>query len=130
MLLDTAGRWTTEDEDRDEWIAFLDLIKKFRPQKPLNGIIAAVGLDQLGGAHEEEVDALARRMRERIDEVQNRLQMSLPVYVLFTKSDLVPGFVETFSDLSKQERGQVWGFTVPLAEAPADAGFALRSAVR
>ncbi len=122
VLLDTAGRWTTEDEDQQEWMGFLDLVKRFRPEKPLNGIIAAVGLDQLGGAHDEEVSALARRMRDRIDEVQNRLQMSLPVYVLFTKSDLVPGFVETFGDLSKQERGQIWGFTVPLAEPPADAG--------
>ncbi len=122
VLLDTAGRWSTEDEDRDEWLSFLDLIKRFRPRKPLNGIVAAVSLDQIGGAHEEEVNALARRMRERIDEVQNRLQMSLPVYVLFTKADLVPGFVETFNDLSKQERGQVWGFTVPLASPPADAG--------
>ena len=121
VLLDTAGRWTTEEEDRDEWMSFLDLIKKFRPRKPLNGIIAAVSLDQLGGAHEEEVNALGRRMRERIDEVQNRLQMSVPVYVLFTKADLIPGFVETFSDLSKQERGQVWGFTVPLTTPPADA---------
>ncbi|MFK7986010.1 MAG: type VI secretion system membrane subunit TssM [Sandaracinaceae bacterium] len=122
VLLDTAGRWTTEDEDRNEWMGFLDLIKKFRPEKPLNGIVAAVSLDQLGGAHEEEIGSLARRMRDRIDEVQSRLQMSLPVYLLFTKADLVPGFVETFNDLSKQERGQVWGFTVPLAEPPADPG--------
>ncbi|HEY8428494.1 MAG TPA: type VI secretion system membrane subunit TssM, partial [Sandaracinaceae bacterium] len=120
VLLDTAGRWTTEEEDRDEWLSFLDLLKKYRPRKPLNGIIAAISLDQLGGAHDEEVGALARRMRERIDEVQNRLQMSLPVYVLFTKADLIPGFVEMFSDLSKQERGQIWGFTVPLAQPPAD----------
>jgi type VI secretion system protein ImpL len=120
VLLDTAGRWATEDEDRDEWLSFLDLIKRFRPEKPLNGIVATVSLDQLGGAHEEEVAALARRMRERVDEVQNRLQMSLPVYVLFTKADLIPGFVETFNDLSKQDRGQIWGFTVPVGKPPPD----------
>ncbi len=122
VLLDTAGRWAIEEEDRDEWISFLDLVKRFRPEKPLNGIIAAIGLEQLGSAHEEEVGALARRMRERIDEVQQRLQMSLPVYVLFTKADLIPGFVETFTDLSKQERGQVWGFTVPITKPPPDTG--------
>lgn len=122
VLLDTAGRWTVEDEDRNEWQGFLDLLKKFRPERPLNGIIAAVGLDQLGGAHDEEVISLARRMRERIDEVQSRFSMSLPVYVLFTKADLIPGFVETFSNLSKQDRGQVWGFTVPLGQPPPDAG--------
>lgn len=122
VLLDTAGRWTTEDEDRDEWNSFLDLLRKYRPEKPLNGIVVAISLGDLGGAHEEEVGALARRTRERIDEVQSRLQLSLPVYVMFTKADLIPGFVETFNDLSKNDRGQIWGFTVPLAGPPVDPG--------
>lgn len=116
VILDTAGRWTSEDEDRDEWLAFLDLTKRFRPKKPLNGIIAAVSVGDLGGAREEEVVALARRVRERIDEVQARLALSLPVYVLFTKCDLVPGFVETFGEMGKEQRGQVWGFTAPLTK--------------
>lgn len=116
VILDTAGRWTSEDEDHDEWVGFLDLIKRFRPRKPLNGMIAAVSVGDLGGAREEEVVQLARRIRDRIDEVQGHLKMSLPIYVLFTKCDLIPGFVETFGDLPKQERGQVWGFTSPLTK--------------
>ena len=116
VILDTAGRWATEEEDRDEWLGFLDLVKKFRPRKPLNGIIAAVSVSEIGGATEDEVISLAQKIRERIDEAMNRLQMSLPVYVVFTKCDLVPGFVETFGDLSKSDRGQIWGFTVPMAE--------------
>jgi type VI secretion system protein ImpL len=40
--------------------------------------------------------------------------MVLPVYLLFTKCDLIQGFVEYFNDLRKNERGQIWGFTVPL----------------
>ncbi len=119
VILDTAGRWTSEDEDHDEWLGFLDLIKRFRPKKPLNGMIAAVSVDDIGGAREEEVAALARRIRDRIDEVQGRLQLSLPVYVLFTKCDLLPGFVETFGDLPKQDRGQIWGFTRPLTKKTA-----------
>lgn len=116
VILDTAGRWTSEDEDRDEWLGFLDLIRRFRPKKPLNGIIAAVSVGDLGGAREEEVAALARRVRERIDEVQGRLELSLPVYVLFTKCDLIPGFVETFGEMGKEERSQMWGFTAPLTK--------------
>ncbi|MEQ8893934.1 MAG: type VI secretion system membrane subunit TssM, partial [Sandaracinaceae bacterium] len=117
VILDTAGRWTSEDEDHDEWLGFLDLIKRFRPQKPLNGMIAAVSIGDVGGAREDDVAQLARRIRERIDEVQAQLSLSLPVYVLFTKCDLIPGFVETFGDMSKQERGQVWGFTRALTKA-------------
>src|SRR5262249_49215748 len=33
---------------------------------------------------------------------------------LCTKCDLVPGFVETWNELKKNERGQIWGFTFPL----------------
>jgi type VI secretion system protein ImpL len=35
-----------------------------------------------------------------------------PVYVLVTKMDLVAGFNETFGDLPKDAREQVWGFTL------------------
>lgn len=120
VLLDTAGRYTTEEDDKDEWLAFLDMLKRNRPRKPLNGVLVAVSVGDLGGAHESDVQALAKRIRERIDEVMGRLQMVVPVYLLFTKCDLIPGFVEMFGDLRKQERGQIWGFTVPLAERPKD----------
>jgi type VI secretion system protein ImpL len=116
VLLDTAGRYATEDEDHDEWLSFLDTVAKARPRKPLNGLIVAVPLTDVAAETEEGAAELAHRMRERVDEVMARLQVVLPVYVLLTKCDLVPGFVETFADLRKADRGQVWGFTVPLGE--------------
>ena len=36
ILLDTAGRYTTEEEDRKEWQAFLDMIKKYRSRRPIS----------------------------------------------------------------------------------------------
>ncbi len=120
VLVDTAGRYTTDDDDRDEWFSFLDMLKKSRSRKPLNGVIVAVNVAEIGTAREQQVEQIASRVRERIDEVQSRLQLSLPVYVLFTKCDLVQGFTEFFDDLRKSERGQIWGFTVPLSR-PADA---------
>lgn len=122
VILDTAGRWTTQEEDHDEWIAFLEHVKKHRPRKPLNGLIVAISIQDLLTAHEEQVTAIARRVRERLDEVMGQLRVSLPVYVLFTKCDLVQGFTEMFGDLPKSERGQVWGFTVPLATQVAQPG--------
>ena len=49
ILLDTAGRWSTDDDDRDEWLAFLDLLKKARPKKPINGILLAFSATDLQG---------------------------------------------------------------------------------
>ncbi|MDD5036735.1 MAG: type VI secretion system membrane subunit TssM, partial [Methylococcaceae bacterium] len=38
----------------------------------------------------------------------------LPVYLLFTKTDLVAGFTDFFADFSQEEREQVWGETFPV----------------
>ena len=39
----------------------------------------------------------------------------MPVYVLFTKADLIAGFTEFFDDLDREKRAQVWGTTFELA---------------
>ncbi len=113
ILLDTAGRWSTEEDDRDEWLAFLSLLKQTRPKKPINGILLAVPVTDLQKT-EEEIGELARTLRERVDEVVAHLETIVPVYVIVTKCDLVAGFVETFGELKDRERGQIWGFTLPL----------------
>jgi type VI secretion system protein ImpL len=117
IILDTAGRWSTQDDDHEEWLAFLDLLHKTRPKKPVNGILLAVSLLDLEGG-EEEMAALAKALRDRLDEVTGKLEMVVPVYLLVTKTDLVPGFVEMFGDLRDKERGQIWGVTLPLIASP------------
>jgi type VI secretion system protein ImpL len=93
---------------------------KNRPRRPINGLLVAVSVGDLMGTEEEAV-ALGGKIRERVDEVMSRLKMNVPVYVLFTKSDLMAGFVETFADLTKGDRGQVWGFTHSVEDARGDA---------
>jgi len=83
IILDTAGRWSTQDDDHEEWLAFLDLLRKTRPKKPVNGILLAVSLLDLEGG-EEEMSALAKALRDRLDEVTGRLDMVVPVYLLVT----------------------------------------------
>ncbi|MBX3249714.1 MAG: type VI secretion system membrane subunit TssM [Myxococcales bacterium] len=116
VLLDTAGRWTAEGEG-EEWLAFLDLLRKHRPRQPLNGILVGVSVDDVLDGGDEGASRVARRLRERIDEVIQRLGTTLPVYLVFTKCDRFPGFVESFEDLPASERGQVWGFTMPYGAA-------------
>lgn len=114
VILDTAGRYTTEEADRDEWMGFLDLLKKNRPKRPVNGVLVAIALTDLSESGPDDVLARAREIRARVDEVMGKLEMVVPVYVLFTKCDLLPGFVEMFADIGQNERGQIWGFTVPV----------------
>lgn len=114
ILLDTAGRYATEDDDREEWLAFLAMMRKYRPRKPLNGLLVAVAVSDLVEASEEQIVAQARTLRARVDEIMTRLDMVLPVYLTFTKADLIGGFSEFYGDLRKSERDQLLGATLPL----------------
>ncbi|MEO0558137.1 MAG: type VI secretion system membrane subunit TssM [Bacteroidota bacterium] len=111
ILLDTAGRYTSEDEDHQEWNAFLDALRESRPDRPINGVLVGIGSQDLLG-DERELEEHAENVRRRVDELVERLGLRLPVYLVVTKSDLVPGFVEFFGELDREAREQVWGATV------------------
>ena len=125
VLIDTAGRYTTQDSDaavdRAGWNAFLALLKRTRPRQPLNGVIVAIGLPDATGGDPAERDAHAAAIARRIAELETRFGLRMPVYALFTKADLVAGFSEFFDDLDAEGRNQVWGETFPFG-APAPPG--------
>ena len=119
VLIDTAGRYTTQDSnaavDRTGWETFLDLLKRARPRQPLNGLLVAFPLSDLAQAPAAERKAHAAAIRARVDELQTRFGIKMPIYVLFTKADLIAGFTEFFDDLDREKRAQVWGTTFELA---------------
>ena len=120
VLIDTAGRYTTQDSDtavdRAGWDAFLGLLKRTRVRQPLNGVLVAIALTEIAGAAQGERLDHARAIRRRIKELEDRLSIRLPVYAVFTKADLLVGFTEFFDDLDREKRGQVWGATFPLTD--------------
>ncbi len=131
VLIDTAGRYTTQDSqaavDNAAWLGFLRLLKKHRRRQPLNGVLVAISLSDLSQLGEDARLSHARAVRRRVRELQEELGVRIPVYVLFTKADLIAGFVEFFDNMGREEREQVWGVTFPLDngrdETGAVAGF-------
>jgi type VI secretion system protein ImpL len=121
VLIDTAGRYTTQDSnadvDRAGWDAFLGLLKQTRPKQPLNGLIIAFPIGDIANGRAAERKAHAEAIRSRIDELQTRFGTRMPVYLLFTKADLIAGFTEFFDDLDREQRAQVWGTTFDLTDA-------------
>ncbi|MEF1250773.1 type VI secretion system membrane subunit TssM, partial [Vibrio owensii] len=117
VLIDTAGRYTTQDSqekvDSKAWHGFLGLLKKYRTQRPINGAIVTVSLASMMSQTRTERSLHARAIKARLQELKNQLGMQFPIYVLLTKMDLVAGFNEFFSDLSKEERDDLFGFMFP-----------------
>lgn len=119
VLIDTAGRYTTQDShkviDSSAWEGFLNLLKRHRRRRPINGAIIAISLQELLTQTEEERIKHAKTIRSRIDELMEKLEIRFPIYLMFTKCDLVSGFTEFFEDLGKEDREQVWGISLPNA---------------
>lgn len=118
VLLDTAGRYTTQDShetvDQAAWSGFLDLLKEKRGRRPINGVIIAVSLSDLLEKNKEQRVVQAVAIRKRIQELYERFNIRFPIYLLFTKCDLLAGFMEYFDDLDRNDRSQVWGMTFNL----------------
>lgn len=122
VLIDTAGRYTTQDSDagadRAGWERFLDLLRQQRPKQPLNGVIVAFGADMISRLDADQRAQHAEAVRRRIRELEQKLGQRLPVYFVVSKTDLVVGFSEFFDDLDKDSRAQVWGVTFPATSGP------------
>ncbi|GGM08513.1 type VI secretion protein IcmF [Pseudooceanicola nanhaiensis] len=118
VMIDTAGRYTTQDsteaEDNAGWLGFLNLLKKHRKRQPINGAIVAISLSDLALQDEITQKSHAAAIRRRLHELREKLGVRFPVYVIFTKSDMIAGFTEFYDSLGKEDREQVWGFTLPL----------------
>jgi type VI secretion system protein ImpL len=128
VLIDTPGRYLSQpdaDIDADGWATLLGLLRKRRRNRPLNGVLVTLPVQILLTHDAEALQMLARHVRARLQEVQQKLHIELPVYLVLSKADEQIGFDEFFDQLTRGESDQVLG--VSLSK---DLGAAKPSAIR
>ena len=81
---------------RCAWQSFLHQTVRCRPREPLNGIVLTLPATELLVAvtdpdHQRRIARIAG-IAQRMDEVQQLTGLSLPVYILVTKCDVLPSF--------------------------------------
>ena len=115
ILIDTAGRFTTQDSQKERdsksFLGFLTMIQKHRRAQPINGVIMTLSLTDLLTQDPEERLRDVRAIRQRLAEVEATLKARVPIYLVLTKADRLIGFGQFFEDLGGQSREQVWGMT-------------------
>lgn len=125
VLLDTAGRYLTQGDapvDSSAWHTLLQLLRRQRRTRPLNGILIAIPVAQLASGNEVALETLARQVRARLHEVARELKVEVPVYLVLTQADHLPGFNAFFDGLSREENEQVLGTTFREAQNGTDPG--------
>ncbi len=112
VVIDIAGRYSVhrnEALDKNEWLAFLEHLVKYRKKEPINGIIVTVEADQLLEADLEKVEDEGRTLRKRIEEVIHVMGAKFPIYLLVTKCDLIFGMNRFCQLLSESSLDQAMG---------------------
>ena len=123
VLIDTAGRYLTQpdaDVDGSAWSTLLELLRRRRRNRPLNGVVVTIAVETLLNDTEQELEALARQVRARLQEVHQKLHVDVPIYLVLSKADRLPGFDEFFDQLTREESDQVLGSSFRMEQSGTD----------
>ena len=113
IVIDTAGRYAVPDNlerDRKEWNSLLGMIARHRQKEPLNGLVLAVAANRLLECTEEEILEEGRQVRNSINHLMDKLEVKVPVYLMVTKADLIPGFKQWAEYLPDELKNQAMGY--------------------
>lgn len=122
IVLDVAGKTVlgknSPHSSEKTWKYLLNLILKHRPKRPLDGIILAIPVTELIGPdvlNHDEIIERAKQLHRKLWLLQRQLMMKVPVYVMFTKSDALPGFAEFVKELPDHRLHEIFGWSCPYA---------------
>jgi type VI secretion system protein ImpL len=94
------------------WNTLLHMLRRERPDSPLNGIVITIAAADLVGARStpELVQEQADQIRGFLDRARIILGVRLPVHVLVTKCDVLPGFRSFAEALPDVRRDEIFGW--------------------
>lgn len=98
--------------------ALLKFIRRKRRKNRLNGVVITLELPDIIFRTETKGLAQQQQLKTTLNRIYSALQTQIPIYLVFTKCDLIAGFREFFADLSKEEREQNWGIVFPQTPLP------------
>ena len=117
ILLDTAGKLMFEEVapgSTSEWREFLGLLRRSRPNCPINGLVLVIPAESLIKDSADAIAKKASRIAQQLNTIQGVLDVRFPVFVLITKTDLINGFREFFDHVKDPLlQHQIMGWAKP-----------------
>jgi type VI secretion system protein ImpL len=112
VLIDTPGRYLCQPHgtpDAAGWATLLGLLRARRRACPLSGVVVTLSVQTLLASNEHDLDLHARQVHARLQEVQQTLHVDVPIYLVLTHADRLPGFAEYFDTAEAQAAVGVLG---------------------
>lgn len=120
IVLDVRGDYFVEEEgthaNEKGWRTIISLLGRYRSNRPIDGIILTIPATEFYGPEKmslEEISDRARYISQKLSTTQNHLGLRLPVYVVITKTDTVPGFKNLCHTIPAENRQNILGWNCP-----------------
>lgn len=97
------------------WNTLLHMLRRDRPDSPLNGVVVTIGCADLIAARSNStrLEEQAERIRVFLEQTRRFLGVRLPLHVVVTKCDVLPGFRSFVDALPSARRQDVFGWANP-----------------
>lgn len=102
------------DQEAGVLATFGSLLRRYRGRQPLNGVLLVLNLTEVLAASDVTRFSFHADLREQLERLQREIRRRVPVYVIFSHTDQVPGFETFAANLSATDRRAVFGLTLPL----------------
>lgn len=112
VFVDVPGGYLTA-KGSSLWKNLIQAIKTSLRKNTIQGIVIALNLPELlKKQNPEEKNFFLTSLKKHIEELQSEFGNRLPLHLIVTKCDFLPGFSEFFSESSSDELNQTWGVTL------------------
>src|SRR5437764_1059611 len=120
VILDVPGDFFLGAEqtasDERKWKSLLRNLVRYRPQRPIDGVVLTIPITELMGDTAVPPALLGQRgthIFDKLWQIQKWTGLCFPVYVVITKCDLIPGFKTMAGQLPSQYRNEMFGWSNP-----------------
>lgn len=122
IALDTPGEFLAgvEGSRNGEWLKLLSLLKKYRSREPVNGVIVTLPMDVLLEGNSQKLIEMGTQARKNLEQLIQILHVQVPIYVIVTKLDLLPGVNEWIANLDQERFRDPLGMVNGSAAAPGE----------
>lgn len=118
VVLDLDGKLvlnaTYPTSDDSNWSFFLSLLRHFRPRRPLDAVVLTIPASEFIGSaafSQEDIILRAETLYRKLWQMQRVTGLKVPLYIVISKCDLVPGFEDLCRALPLSCRPDIFGWS-------------------
>lgn len=120
IVIDISGLVLSQDQvsHSQSWNTFLKALRRYRPHRPLDGIILSTPASYFTGSgmlSKLEIVDRATQTSDQLIKIEKNLGMKLPLYMILTKCDAIGGFRGFVKSLPHRFLEEVFGWSNPYA---------------